>query len=147
MQYTTTTTVLHNAHITSARNDQVYPFFILLIYNTFIGPTTVQTIIGPTNQITVRLQKTHKIYTYSRKYCLQSVSTLLYQGLTSTTCIYIYIYIYTYVHKEMEKTIIYMEKQLTCIRNLHEQSPKEMKTNNKRKIVTNVSNYTDIFYT
>lgn len=55
MQYTTKT-VLHNAHITSARNDQVYPFFILLIYSTFIGPTTVQTIIGPTNQITVRLQ-------------------------------------------------------------------------------------------
>ena len=39
-----------------------------------------------------------------------------------------------------------MEKQLTYIWNLHEQSPKETKTNNKYKIATNVSNYTDIFY-
>lgn len=82
---------------------------------------------------------THKIYTYSRKYCLQSVSTLLYHGLTATTSPSLYIY------KEMEK-------QLTCIWNLHEQSPKETKTNNKYKIVTNVMKhiyiyYTDIFYT
>ena len=120
MQYTTTTTVLHNAHITSARNDQVYPFFILLIYSTFIGPTTVQTIIGPTNQITVRLQKNHKIYTYSRKYCLQSVSTLLYQGLTSTTCIYIFIYTHTYTRKWKKQLYIWKNNwhvSETCMNN------------------------------
>ena len=76
---------------------------------------------------------THKIYTYSRKYCLQSVSTLLYHGLTATTSPSLYIY------KEMEK-------QLTCIWNLHEQSPKETKTNNKYKIVTNVMKHIYILH-